>query len=307
MYECFLGILPCELQALCRKLPLDRVYEFRLRVNCPVVVCLAGRGFYLTEQGFSREIEGAVMITRADIESIVHKACNYSVYSVTEQLKQAFITICGGVRIGISGEIVMEKGVVTTIKNVSSLNVRIPHEVKGCSYPAIPYIFTEKAPLKTLIVSPPGAGKTTFLRDLAALISEKYDKLNTLILDERGELAAAHMGENQLYVGLGTDVLTGGTKAFGFENGIRSMRPDVIVTDEIATKSDIEVLALAARSGVVVFASVHARGIDELREKPFFRELVSEQVFDRYVVLAVRESAGAIVGIYDKHLKLLAM
>ena len=161
--------------------------------------------------------------------------------------------------------------------------------------------------MRTLIISPPGAGKTTFLRDLAWQISDKYHLLNTLVLDERGEIAAEHLGERQLDVGASTDVLTGCGKSFGFENGIRSMRPDVIITDEVATKEDVGMIRLAARSGVSVIASVHASGIDEIRQKPYFADLVTEQIFDRYVVLGIKDSAGAVMGVYDRNLKLMAM
>jgi len=300
-------ILPQELQRAFKMLPLDRVYEVRLRAGCPVVVCISGRNFFLSQAGISNDGSQAINVTRTDLDTIVHKASNYSIYAFNEQIKQGFITIHGGVRIGICGEIVSERGIVSTIKNVSSLNIRVPHQVWGCSFSVLPYVFAEGRPLKTLIISPPGAGKTTFLRDLAWQINDKYHLLNTLILDERGEIAAAHLGENQLDVGLSTDVLTGCSKAFGFENGIRSMRPDVIITDEVASKDDVEMVRLAARSGVSVFASVHASGIDEIRNKPSFSDLVTEQVFDRYVVLGIRESAGTVLGVFDKNLKLLAM
>jgi len=289
-------ILPQPLREAFATLPMDRVYEIRLRAGALPVVCICGRNFVVDK----------VRATRTDIDTIIHKASNYSIYAVNEQIKQGFITIHGGVRIGLCGEVVSENGTISTIKNVSSLNIRIPHQVRGCSYPAIPYIFAPERPLKTLIISPPGAGKTTFLRDIAWQVGDKYNLLNTLVLDERGEIAASHLGENQLDIG-GADVYTGCTKSYGFDNGIRSMRPDVIVTDEIATKSDIEMVRLAARSGVCIFASVHASGIDEIRLKPNFIDIITERVFDRYVVLAVKDSAGTVMGVYDANLKLLAM
>ena len=300
-------ILPESLRTACKALPIDRVYELRLRVGAPIIACVAGRNFFLTPQGISNDESGAVTVSRTDLDTIVHKASNYSIYAVNEQIKQGFITIHGGVRIGLCGEVVSEGGVVSTIKNISSLNIRVPHQVWGCSFPVLPFVFGDARPLKTLIISPPGAGKTTFLRDLAWQISDKYHMLNTLIIDERGEIAAAHLGENQLDVGHGTDVLTGAGKGFGFENGIRSMRPDVIITDEIATCEDIQMVNLAARSGVSVIASVHASGVDEIRQKPFFSDLVTQQVFDRYVVLGITDNAGTVMGVYDKALKLLAM
>jgi stage III sporulation protein AA len=291
------SVLPDHLRAAFDTLPWDRVYEIRLRANRPAVACIGGRSFLLDK----------TKVTRTDLDTIIHKASNYSIYAVNEQIKQGFITIHGGVRIGLCGEIVCDGGDISTIKNISSLNIRIPHQIRGCSYPVLPYVFNQDRPLKTLIISPPGAGKTTFLRDLACQVSGKYALLNTLVLDERGEIAASHLGENQLDVGANTDVFTGCSKSYGFENGIRSMRPDVIITDEIATAADVEMVHLAARSGVCVFASVHASGIEEIRVKPNFERLIAERVFDRYVVLGVTDSAGTVMGVYDANLKLLAM
>ena len=302
-----LEILPESLKTAFSSLPIERVYELRLRAGAPAIATVAGRSFFLGVTGIVNNLASAITITRTDLDNIIHKASNYSIYAVNEQLKQGFITVRGGVRIGICGELVTERGNVSTIKNISSVNIRVPHEVKGCSYPVLPYIFTKGQPQKTLIISPPGAGKTTFLRDLAWQVSDKYHLLNTLVLDERGEIAANYLGENQLNVGHTTDVLTGCNKSYGFENGIRSMRPDIIITDEIATREDIEMVKLAARSGVIIFASVHAGGLDEIRLKPHFRELIDTQVFDRYVTLVVRETAGVVAGVYDRNLKLLAL
>jgi len=270
--------------------------EIRLRANAPVVLCINGKNIIYKD----------VYVTRTDLDQILHKAANYSIYAINDQLKQGFITIRGGIRIGITGEIVSENGEVKTLKNIQSLNIRIPHEIRGCSYAVLPYIFDAKRPYKTLIISPPGAGKTTFLRDISWQISDKYSLLNTLILDERGEIAATHLGECQLDVGHTTDVISGCTKTYGFENGIRSMRPDVIITDEVGTKSDAEMLRMAARSGVSIIASVHASGIDEIRTKPYFKDLIDDQIFDRYVVLGVTDTAGCVLGVFDRNLKLLA-
>ncbi len=289
------AILPDKLKQVFARLPLSQIYELRLRANAPVVACVDGRNFTLN----------TVNVTCEDLENIIHKAAEYAIYAVLDQMVKGFITIRGGVRIGIAGELVMERGQVIAVKNISSLCIRIPHAVRNCSCAVLPYLFDTKRPVSTLIVAPPGAGKTTLLRDLAWQISQKYPTLNTLILDERGELAACYQGENQLDVGQNCDVITGGSKAFGFENGLRSLRPDVIITDEIATADDVAMLQRAVRSGVIVIASVHAADLGEVRAKPEMGTLVSQGVFERYVVLRTGEQAGEVVGIFNRGLQRL--
>lgn len=293
--ETLRAILPEKVQTALSHLPLAEVYELRLRANAPVVACIDGRNFILK----------TVSATSADLENIIHKAAEYAIYAVLDQMVKGFLTIRGGVRIGIAGELVMQHGQVVAVKHLSSLCIRIPHAVKNCASAILPYVFGLTRPVSTLVVAPPGAGKTTLLRDLAWQISQKYPHLNTLILDERGELAACYQGEKQLDVGQNSDVITGGTKAYGFENGLRSLRPDVIITDEIATADDVMMLQRAVRSGVTVIASIHAGSLQEVREKPDLSAFIAQGVFERYVVLRMGERAGEIVGVYNRGLERL--
>ncbi|MCM1404528.1 MAG: Flp pilus assembly complex ATPase component TadA [Prevotella sp.] len=289
------AILPDKVQQALAHLPCAQINEIRLRVNAPLVVCVDGRNFPL------RSVE----VTSEDLENVMHKAAEYAIYAVLDQIVKGFITIRGGVRIGIAGELVMQHGQVTAVKNLSSLCIRVPHAVKNCASAILPFVFTLNRPVSTLIIAPPGAGKTTMLRDIARQIGQKYPHLNTLLLDERGELAACYQGENQLDVGQNADVITGGTKAFGFENGLRSLRPDVVITDEIATADDAAMLQRAVRSGVVVIASVHAADLGEVRAKPDLGSLVTQGVFERYVVLRTGEHAGEVVGVFNRGLQRL--
>ena len=297
-------ILPEKIQTLFNNLPIARVYELRLRTNAPIMVALAGRSFFLSQNGLSHNKSDGIIATKIDMETIIHKATDYSLYASNEQLKNGFITIRGGVRLGICGEVVIENGAIQTIKNIQSINIRVPHQIRGCAYNILPYIFTQTAPMSTLIVAPPGCGKTTMLRDISWQVCDKYNAPNVLVLDERGEIAATYMGENQLDCGAFADVISGAPKSYGFEYGLRSMRPDVIITDELSTAADIEMVKNATRSGVCVFASVHARDIDDLRRKPLYKTLVEECVFERYVVLTTKDTAGTVAGIFDKSLKL---
>jgi len=306
-----LDIMPHNLREIFTRLSMEDVNELRLRANAPVIVCVNGRNMFMDVNGrlLNNDIAGATLltVTCTELETILHKASNYSIYAINDQMKNAFITIRGGIRIGIAGEVVVDDGHVKTIKNIGSLNIRVPHEIRSCSYAALNHIFENPRPLRALIIAPPGAGKTTFLRDIAWQISDKYHLLNTLVLDERGEIAAAYQGENQLDVGMFTDVISGASKLYGFENGIRSLRPDVVITDEVATESDIQMIRTAINSGVSVIASVHAGNMDEVRRKIHFREIIEERLFDRYIVLGVnKDGPGKIIGIYDKMLRTIA-
>lgn len=288
-------ILPDKVQAALERFSLSQVYEIRLRANAPIVVCVDGRNFPLL----------TVSVNCNDLENIIHKAAEYAIYAVLDQMVKGFITIRGGIRIGIAGELVMQNNKVSAVKNFSSLCIRVPHEIKNCAQLVLPYVFTAQRPVSTLIIAPPGAGKTTLLRDLARQIGHQFPYLNTLILDERGELAACYLGERQLDVGQNVDVITGGTKAYGFENGIRSLRPDVVITDEIATVEDVAMLHRAVRSGVIVFASVHAANIDDVMTKPDIGQLITQQVFERYIVLQGDGQVGRVSGIFDRRLQRL--
>lgn len=288
-------ILPYKVQTALERFSLSQVYEIRLRTNAPVIVCVDGRNFPLL----------TVSVNCNDLENIIHKAAEYAIYAVLDQMVKGFITIRGGIRIGIAGELVMQNNKVSAVKNFSSLCIRVPHEIKNCAQLVLPYVFTAQRPVSTLIIAPPGAGKTTLLRDLARQIGQQFPCLNTLILDERGELAACYLGERQLDVGQNVDVITGGTKAYGFENGIRSLRPDVVITDEIATVEDVAMLHRAVRSGVIVFASVHAANIDDVMTKPDIGQLLTQQVFERYIVLQGDGQVGRVSGIFDRRLQRL--
>lgn len=296
-------ILPESIKEHFAALPIGKVYELRLRSGCPCVVSISGRSFFLTRGGVTQAVSDAIVVSKTELETVLHKAADYSLYAVNDQLRQAFITIRGGIRIGVCGEVVLENGKVTTIKNVQSLNIRVPHQIRGCSYQILPYVFSTNNALNTLIISPPGCGKTTMLRDIAWQLSDKYQMPNVLVVDERGEIAATYMGENQLDVGAFSDVMTGCSKTYGFENGIRSMKPDVIIVDELGGTNDVEMVKQAVKSGVCVFASVHAKSVDDLRSRPVFRDLVADGVFDRYVVLTSRDTAGHVVCVYDRFLK----
>jgi len=272
------------------------------------VIDYAGKGYFLSVEGISTNEKEAIIADEKLINSIVFKASNNSVYAVNEQLKQGFITAYGGIRIGICGELVIENGQIITIRNFSSINIRIPHEVKNCSLPALKFLTSDKGDvLNTLVISPPGAGKTTFLRDLIENIGIRSEskKHNLLVLDERYEIAASVQGRNMLSVGKFSDVISGATKEFGFREGIRAMRPDIIFCDELALEDDIKAVSLASSSGVVVVSTVHAKDLTELKKKSVFKNILEEGVFKRFIVLSRVNGPGTYDAIYDENFSLL--
>ena len=275
------------------------LYEIRLRAGKPVVVNYKGQYVYLCDRGISPVAAGALTATAAELEEIVFRASEYSVYSVTEQLRQGFLTGSMGERIGLAGSFVYEDGKTFTIKEITSLNIRIPHEIIGCAEDI--YRFCLKKGLKNvLVLSAPGRGKTTILRDLARLICQK-GIVNVLINDERNEIAAAYR-DFTLRTGDFCDIVRYSYKKDALTAAVRAMRPDVIITDEIAGAEDISSVTDCARSGVRIIASAHMKDITSLHASPVFYPLVAEKVFDYYVVLDFNE-IGKIYDVYDEGLQ----
>ncbi len=280
-----------------RNLNGNLLYEVRIRANKPTLVNYGGKYCLLGPFGIAGSASGALRACYADIEEIIYRASEFSVYSVTEQLRQGFLTGSGGERIGLSGIFVYERGDSFTVKEVTSLNVRVPHEVRGCSLPVYKACFSGGLS-SVLILSAPGCGKTTILRDLARQISET-GPINILIDDERNEISAAYR-DFSLDVGAYSDIIRYSYKREALACAVRAMRPDLIVTDELAGEELAEV-ARCIRAGVYVVASAHARDIASASQIPFLGQAMQEKLFDYYVVLAAGK-IGEIEGIYDREL-----
>ncbi len=277
-----LEFLPQSVKSAIEKLNLNYLYELRIRANKPICVNYQGKYRYLGDYGLIDRKEKAVVCTMDDIADCVFKAGKYSVYSVEEQIKQGFITAENGERIGLSGEYVFEKGQPLTIRNFTSLCIRVPHEVKGCAEEVYQKCMSDRVQ-NLLLMSSPGLGKTTILRDLGRILSERTRK-NILICDERGEISVGETGDT-------CDILRYSNKETAFEAGIRAMRPDIIITDELSPK-DCNAVEKAVSAGVSVVASAHFSDIANLTLP--FREM-----FDRYVLLDALE-IGKIKEIYTK-------
>ncbi len=276
-----LEFLSDNLKEALRNVNKKYVYELRLRAEQPVTVNYGGVYRYLGNTGLTERKEAAIYPTAEEIEECVFRAGKCSIYAVEEQIRQGFITAEHGERIGLAGEYVMEKGQAIALRNFTSICIRMPHEILGCSERIYRSCMSESIRC-ILIMSPPGLGKTTILRDIAYKMSTQTRK-NILICDERGEISAGNVGAS-------CDILKFCDKTTAFEAGTRALRPDVIVTDELSEK-DCAAVRRAMASGIKVVASAHIADRTSLRE-PFL------PLFERYVLLD-SERIGKLRAIYD--------
>lgn len=296
------SILPSYLNVIVEKINLNFLNEIRLRLNKPIAVNIKGKNFFLNNSGISSSSEDAIMCSKPMIDEVLLNASNNSLYTINDEIINGYISVAGGVRIGVAGDVVFHNGTIKTIKNINSLNIRVPHEVKNCSLNLYPMLVHNGSIKNTLIISAPGAGKTTFLRDFAYQLGKREQNLNVLIADERGEICGLANNENGLNVGCFSDVYTNCSKSFAFMNGIRSMKPDVIITDEINLDKDIVAIENALTSGVKVVATIHANNIHDLKNKKQFHEILNSKLFERYVVLNCLNGPGNCEGVYNENL-----
>ena len=294
-------ILPPRVYAALATLGADKLCEVRLRSGGAVSVSYGGRYGYVTPRGVTDTPENAVVLGSDEVERVLLLACEKSLYAFNDRICRGFITLAGGIRIGVAGETVWEGSAVKTVKNIAALNIRIPHEVLGCGERAIALLRRGNGFHSTLVVSPPGAGKTTLLRDLARIASSDKCVHNVLIADERDEIAASVNGRPSLRVGRNTDVISGCTKEYAFLSGIRALRPDIIVTDELCGAEDAAAVENAVYSGVCVFASVHAQSHTDLLSKTSMASLLHNACFTRFIDISERNGPGTIEGVFDEN------
>lgn len=277
----------------------DEVEEIKIRLGKCIIFKSSSKEYFLNNKhNLIKKIEQEKLyIPTVDIiNKTIEVMTGYSVYAFENEIKNGFITLKGGFRVGITGKILDGQ----TIKNISSINIRIPREITGVSNEILKYIYDEKL-YSTIIISPPNCGKTTLLRDIIKTIS--YDGQTVGVVDERSEIGASYMGICQLDVGIRTDILDRCDKQVGILMLLRSMSPNVIAVDEIGTKKDMEAIKKASFSGVQVICTMHAENIEEFKQKQIFEE----KIFKRYIILSRINSCkkSRVSKIYDENLNII--
>ena len=282
----------------------NKIYEIRLRVNAPLIVIYQGKEYFLTLEGeLTREEAEACMVSPGDIKETMEYISNYSMYAFEEEIRQGFLTIQGGHRVGIAGKTILEGNKIKSVKYISYINLRLSHQIKGCASPILPYIIKNRQICHTLIISPPRCGKTTLLRDLIRQVSNgnRYmPGVSVGVVDERSEIAGSYQGIPQNDLGIRTDVLDCCPKAEGMMMLIRSMSPEVVAVDELGDYEDIHAIESVIHCGCKLFATVHGSSIEDIKRKPLLQRLMQEKVFERYIVLYKKDCAGQIKAIYDE-------
>ena len=279
-----LSFLPNEIKIPLENVNKSKLYELRLRVNCPIIVWYDFNKYYLGRERLTFDNGNSIICTNKMIESIIYTVTEYSLYAVTDKIREGYLTTKDGVRIGIAGECVTENGKNITIKNFSSLCIRFPHQVIGCSDKLCKIIY-KNGLVSTLIISPPRFGKTTILKDIISKFENLY---NMLIIDERGELVVGDV--------INSDVIKYSNKVYAFENGVRSLAPEIIITDELSNESDWLCVKNAVNCGVKIIATIHGDSVFDVKSKKGFEY----DLFDKYVVLS-NEHVGQIKNVYDSN------
>ncbi len=274
-------ILPTKLSGFLIRLPPEKwehIEEIRIRAGKPVEIS-SGLSFELLP----------IIVTDDDAVQLLQNLTNFSMYTMEEELRRGYITIQGGHRVGLAGKVILEQGHVKAIIHISSFNIRIAKEKKGCAEPLLPFLYGDEWQ-STLIIGPPQSGKTTLLRDIARIVSSGYEKKEISarkvgIVDERSEITGCVKGIPQLEFGPRMDVLDACPKAEGMMMLIRSMSPEVIIADEIGRREDAVSVLEAANAGIKLMLTVHGHSMEDIEKRPAIKEILSMQVFERIIVL----------------------
>lgn len=283
--------LPHSLRKYLYGIDLSKAYEIHLYPGRPLSICYPEKILFVTNDGILTDNPyKGIRVLPGHISEAMEIASKSSVYSVEEEIRNGYITIEGGHRIGICGSAVIKDGHITFIKDISALNYRLAREVKGAADKVIDEIYNNGQVKNTLIISPPGAGKTTMLRDIVRSLS--YRGVRVCVVDERREIAAMHSGRTDFDIGPLSTVFSGAPKAAGMLMMLRSMSPEVMVTDEIGTAADVRAAAKIINSGIKIITSIHGYGYEQVCRRKDLN--MTMPFFELFITLSRTKGVGTV-------------
>ena len=304
-----LNSLSLNLREKIKKLPKSNlnIEEIRLRSKKPLILNANNKDYFYNEKenDLDLNMNHPYIVTREDIEQTFQIICKYSIHTFMDDIKKGFITLRGGHRVGIVGKAIVENGQVKNIKHISSLNIRISREIIGCSDKILDHIInTNNKVNNTLIISPPQCGKTTLLRDIVRNLSNGNKKygfrgMKVALIDERNEIGGSYLGVPQMDVGIRTDIIETCPKDVGIIMLLRSMSPNIIVTDEIGNEREVKALYTALNGGVSLITTVHGDSIEDIKGRKELSNLLDKELFKKAIILSSRKGPGTVEKIYD--------
>lgn len=304
------AICPPVVKNILSKMPYSdcaRIQELRLRQDRPFCLLLDEEKMFVTLEGeFTCNPRQAYHISRGDIDRVFQNITRHSVYALEEELRSGYVTVAGGHRVGFTGEAVVLNGRVKNLKNISSVNIRVCRQVKGCAQKILPWLIDRetKSVKHTLLISPPKCGKTTLLTDIIRQLSDGIPELDfpgvdVGVVDERSELAACCLGVPQKDIGIRSDVLDKCPKAEGMYMLVRAMSPEVIATDEIGRIEDVQAVQEVLNAGIKLITSVHGANVNDIKRRPVLREMMAMGLFQRLIILSRSEGVGTLEAVID--------
>lgn len=276
----------------------DSLEEIRFRINRPVQLICTYKECFLTESVISREM----------LNITFQKISGYSAYACREELKEGFITLPGGHRAGLCGRVYADSEGCRQIRDITSMNIRVARQMPGCCRSVLNLLVENELFPDTMIISPPGFGKTTLLRDLIRHLSDGFGSFpgkRVSVVDERGEIADVTREGESFYLGKRTDVLDRCPKAEGMLLMVRSMNPEVIAVDEIGSREDIEAMKVIRNSGCSLLITVHGRDPEEISGKPGLGSYLKDHPFNRYLVIKKKKGGERMTVVYDEKGRIL--
>ena len=275
-----------------------RINEIRIRKDNYLIIVIKNSSYFIDWNGdlYDCPSNNCVVIDSDAFDGLFSAFCNYSIYSNSDNINRGFITLENGSRIGLAGTAVYENGKILSVKDISSMNIRISKEVKNCADTVLNFLYVNSFP-SIIVAGMPSSGKTTLLRDLARQLSSGFNNkfAKIAIIDERNEICGKRDSRSELDIGINTDVLTSFSKAHGIEIATRTLSPDMIICDEVSTPDEVDSITYAFSSGISFALSVHIKSREDLLYKPIIKKLLETNEFSYIVLLEGRTYNSVII------------